>query len=129
MSNILLVEDDAIIREMMSRRLEWEGYDVIAAPNGARAVALSQSEDVDLILMDMGLPVMDGWEATQRIKNTPETCAIPIIALTAYALMEDQTKCTAAGCDDFETKPVNFARLLAKMQGLLSKATRSRVQS
>ena len=128
MSNILLVEDDAIIREMMSRRLQWEGYDVITAANGAHAVVLAQSEHVDLILMDMGLPVMDGWEATQRIKKTPETCAIPIIALTAYALMEDQTKCSAAGCDDFETKPVNFAQLLAKMQGLLSKAMQGRMQ-
>lgn len=120
MPNILLVEDDAMIREMLARRLKWAGYHVITADNGAHAVTLVQSEPIDLILMDMGLPIMNGWQATNRIKSSPETCAVPIIALTAYALTEDRAKCIDAGCDDYETKPIDFARLLIKIQGLLA---------
>jgi CheY-like chemotaxis protein len=123
MPNILLVEDDAMIREMLARRLKWEGYQVITAANGAHAVTLVQSEPIDLILMDMGLPVMNGWQATNRIKASPATCAVPIIALTAYALTEDRRKCIDAGCDDYETKPIDFARLLVKIQGLLVHTT------
>jgi CheY-like chemotaxis protein len=123
MPNILLVEDDAMIREMLARRLKWEGYQVITADNGAHAVTLVQSEPIDLILMDMGLPIMNGWQATNRIKSAPETCAVPIIALTAYALTEDRAKCIDAGCDDYETKPIDFARLLFKIQGLLAHTT------
>lgn len=119
MAKILLVEDDAMNRDMLSRRLKWEGYEVVSAVNGAHAVALAKSEQPDLILMDMGLPIMNGWQATHRIKTMPETCAMPIIALTAYALTEDRLKCLAVGCDDYETKPVEFARLLAKMRALL----------
>jgi two-component system cell cycle response regulator DivK len=121
MAKILLVEDDAMNRDMLSRRLKWEGYEVVCAANGAQAVTLAKSEQPDLILMDMGLPIMNGWQATHRIKTMPETCAVPIIALTAYALTEDRVKCLAVGCDDYETKPVEFPRLLTKMQMLLQK--------
>ncbi len=119
MPNILIVEDDEMNRDMLARHLKWEGYQVIAAANGVQAVALARSEPVDLILMDMGLPIMNGWQATQRLKAAPETQAIPIIALTAYALMEDRARCLSAGCNDYETKPIEFPRLLAKMKRLL----------
>ncbi len=121
MAKLLLVEDDAMIRDMLARRLKWEGYHIITAVNGVQAIALAQAEQPDLILMDMGLPLVNGFQATQRIKAGPETGNIPIIALTAYAMMEDREKCLAAGCDDYETKPVAFSRLVAKMQALLSK--------
>jgi CheY-like chemotaxis protein len=119
MKKILLVEDDTLNREMVTRRLEWEGYQVISAKDGATAVALAESELPDLILMDMGLPVMNGWQATQRIKARTGTQHIPIIALTAYALAEDRDKSLAAGCEDYETKPINFDRLQAKIEALL----------
>ena len=120
MTTILVVEDEASIRDMVSRRLTFEGYQVITAPDGARAVALARSESPDLILMDMGLPVLNGWQATHRIKNKPETQAIPIIAVTAYALAEDRERCFVAGCDEYETKPIEFPRLLKKIRTLLS---------
>jgi two-component system cell cycle response regulator DivK len=119
MAKILLVEDDTLNREMVTRRLVWEGYDIITAEDGAQAVALAQSEQPDLILMDMGLPIMNGWQATQRLKAASSTRAIPIIALTAYALTEDRVRSLEAGCDDYETKPVDFSRLQAKIQALL----------
>jgi len=119
MTKILLVEDDMLNREMVTRRLAWEGYQVISAEDGATAVALAEAELPDLILMDLGLPILNGWQATQRIKATPSTQHIPIIALTAYALTEDRDKSIAAGCDDYESKPINFARLQAKIQKLL----------
>ena len=119
MTKILLVEDDMLNREMVTRRLAWEGYQVISAEDGATAVALAETELPDLILMDLGLPILNGWQATQRIKATPNTRHIPIIALTAYALTEDRDKSIAAGCDDYESKPINFARLQAKIQALL----------
>lgn len=119
MPNILLVEDDAMNRDMMARHLKWEGYQVITAANGVQAVALAQSEAIDLILMDMRLPIMNGWEATHRLKAAPATCAIPIIALTAYALSEDRAKCLNVGCDEYESKPIDFPRLLTKMHRLL----------
>ena len=119
MPNILLVEDDVMVRDMVARHLKWEGYHVITAANGIQAVALAQSEAIDLILMDMGLPIMNGWEATHRLKAAPATRAIPIIALTAYALSEDRAKCLSIGCDEYESKPIDFPRLLAKMQSLL----------
>lgn len=125
MPNILLVEDDAMIRDMMTRRLKWEGFDVVTAANGAHAMALVQSEPIDLVLMDMGLPVIDGWQAAQRIKAAPETNAMPIIALTAYAMNDDRVKCIDAGCDDYEAKPINFARLLVKMRVLLARSERA----
>ena|ERR671925_1210922 len=122
MAKILLVEDDTMNRDMLLRRLKWEGYQVITATNGAQAVALASAELPSLILMDMGLPVLNGWQATQQIRAAPETHAVPIIALTAYALIEDRLQCFAVGCDDYETKPVEFSRLLAKMQTLLDKS-------
>src|SRR4051812_32832302 len=121
MTKILLVEDDPLNREMMTRRLAWEGYQVISAMDGAAAVDLAEGELPDLILMDIGLPILNGWQATQRIKATPATRHIPIIALTAYVLTEDHDKSIAAGCDDYESKPINFARLQAKIEALLGR--------
>ena len=119
MARILLVEDDLMNRDMLARRLKWEGHQVISAADGRQAVALAQSQQPDIILMDLGLPIMNGWEATQSIKTAPETSSIPVIALTAFAMAEDRHKALAVGCDEYETKPVNFPRLLAKIQALL----------
>ena len=119
MTKILLVEDDMSNREMLARRLEWEGYQVVTAENGAQAIVRAIEECPDLILMDMGLPVMNGWQATHRIKSTSSTRTIPIIALTAFALSSDREKCLQVGCDDYETKPVDFVRLNEKMRSLL----------
>jgi two-component system cell cycle response regulator DivK len=116
MAKILIVEDDALNRDMLARRLTWEGYQVETAANGAQAVELASSALPDLILMDVGIPLLNGWQATQRIKTQPETLHIPVVALTAYALPEDRTKSLAAGCDDYETKPIDFPRLLNKIQ-------------
>lgn len=116
MPHILLVEDDPMNREMISRRLAWEGYQISIAGNGEQAVALAQEVNPDLILMDIGLPVLNGWQATQAIKAAPASQSIPIIALTAYALNEERQRSFEAGCDDFETKPINFAQLIGKMQ-------------
>ena len=124
MAKILLVEDNEINRDMLSRRLERRGYQVLLALDGERGVSLAQAELPDLILMDMSLPVLDGWEATQRIKAAPETRAIPIIALTAHAMIGDRERAMAAGCDDYDTKPIEFQRLLEKMEKILAKATR-----
>jgi len=121
MSKILLVEDDEMNRDMLSRRLERRGYQVIIAVNGHEGVALAQSHAPDLILMDMSLPVLDGWEATRQLKATPDTRAIPIIALTAHAMSGDREQALEAGCDDYDSKPVEFARLLGKIQVLLNK--------
>ena len=119
MTKILLVEDDTLNREMVTRRLTWEGYQIISGGVGASAVALAEAELPDLILMDMGLPILNGWQAAQRIKATLHTQHIPIIALSAYVLTEDRDKSIAAGCDDYESKPINFARLQAKIEALL----------
>ncbi|KPV49235.1 chemotaxis protein CheY [Kouleothrix aurantiaca] len=116
MPHILLVEDDPMNREMISRRLAWEGYQISIAGNGEQAVAMAQEVHPDLILMDIGLPVLNGWQATEAIKATPASQSIPIIALTAYALNEERQRSFDAGCDDFETKPINFAQLIGKMQ-------------
>ena len=121
---ILLVEDNEMNRDMLSRRLQRKGYEVILALDGGQGVALAGECTPDLILMDMSLPVLDGWEATRRLKAQPETQAIPIIALTAHAMEGDRDKALEAGCDDYETKPVEFARLLAKIQSLLDKNPR-----
>ena len=121
MSKILLVEDDEMNRDMLSRRLERRGYQVIIAVNGHEGVVLAQSHVPDLILMDMSLPVLDGWKATRQLKATPETSAIPIIALTAHAMSGDRQHALEAGCDDYDSKPVEFARLLGKIQVLLNK--------
>jgi len=122
MPKILIVEDDTMNREMLARRLNWEGYQVATATNGAQAVELASSELPDLILMDLGIPLLNGWQATHRIKSQPDTRHIPVIALTAYVLAEDRTKSLAAGCDDYETKPVDFPRLLNKIQLYLERA-------
>jgi two-component system cell cycle response regulator DivK len=120
MTTILLVEDDAMNREMIARYLAKDGYHVISAGDGANAVLLARKEQPNLILMDMGLPILNGWQATHRLKTAAETRNIPIIALTAFAMSEDRAKCLAVGCDAFESKPVNFGRLLATMRQLLS---------
>ena len=120
MPNILVVEDDEMNREMVARHLKWEGFHIITAANGVQALALANSEAIDLILMDMGLPILDGWQATRRLKTAPTTRSIPIIALTAYALTEDRARCLEVGCNDYETKPVDFPKLLAKMRHWLT---------
>ena len=124
MAKILLVEDNEINRDMLSRRLERRGYQVALAVDGEQGVSMARSELPDLILMDMSLPVLDGWEAAQRIKAAPETRAIPIIALTAHAMVGDRERAIAAGCDDYDTKPVDLPRLLEKMEKIFAKATR-----
>jgi len=119
MSKILLVEDNDMNRDMLSRRLQRRGYEVVMALDGQEGIAMAKSEHPGLILMDISLPVIDGWEAARSIKASPETQNIPIIALTAHAMPGDREKCLDAGCDDYDTKPVNFQRLLEKMQALL----------
>ncbi len=121
MAKILLVEDNELNRDMLSRRLMRRGYTVLVAVNGADGVRMAAAEHPDVVLMDMSLPVMDGWEATRRIKNSPETSDIPVLALTAHALAEDRDRTLAAGCDDFDTKPVDFPRLLGKIETLLDR--------
>ncbi|HEU5013281.1 MAG TPA: response regulator [Roseiflexaceae bacterium] len=120
MTTILLVEDDVMNREMIARYLNGKGYHVISAGDGANAVLLAKKEHPHLILMDMGLPIINGWQATHRIKTSSDTRDIPIVALTAFAMAEDRQRCLSVGCDAFETKPVNFERLLGTMRDLLS---------
>lgn len=119
MPKILLVEDNEDNRDMLSRRLARKGYEVVCAGDGAEGVARAISERPDLILMDMSLPLIDGWEATRRVKAAPESSAIPVIALTAHAMAGDREKAVAAGCDDYDTKPVEMPRLLEKIEALL----------
>ena len=119
MPKILLVEDNEMNRDMLSRRLIRKGYEVVMAIDGEQAVGMASSESPALILMDMSLPVIDGWEATRRIKAAPETKSIPIIALTAHAMAGDREKTIQAGCDDYDTKPIEFPRLLEKIETLL----------
>jgi CheY-like chemotaxis protein len=119
MIKILLVEDNEMNRDMLSRRLERRGYQVVCALDGQQAVALAKSEMPALILMDMSLPVLDGWEATRSIKAAAETKSIPIIALTAHAMASDAEKARECGCDDYDTKPVELSRLIEKMEALL----------
>jgi len=121
MAKILIVEDNEMNLDMLSRRLARRGYDLITAVDGEQAVALAQSEMPGLILMDLSLPVLDGWEATRRIKSMPETRSIPIIALTAHAMAGDQQKAMRAGADDYDTKPIDFKRLVAKIEALKNK--------
>jgi CheY-like chemotaxis protein len=122
MPKILLVEDNEMNRDMLSRRLVRGGYEVTIAEDGARGVAMAASDRPDLILMDMSLPVIDGWEATRRIKATPDLSRIPIIALTAHAMATDRDKALEAGCDDYDTKPIELQRLLGKIETLLAAA-------
>jgi CheY-like chemotaxis protein len=121
MVKILLIEDNEMNRDMLSRRLMRRGYEVVLAEDGAMGVDLARSVRPDLILMDMSLPVMDGWEATRQLKAAAETRPIPVIALTAHAMAGDEEKALAAGCDGYETKPIDLVRLLERMETLLSK--------
>jgi CheY-like chemotaxis protein len=120
MPKILLVEDNEANRDMLSRRLMRKGYEVILAADGQNGVEYALSEAPDLVLMDMSLPVLDGWEATRRLKSAPGTQHIPVIALTAHAMSGDREKAIEAGCDDYDTKPIELPRLLAKIEALLS---------
>ncbi len=122
MAKILLVEDNEMNRDMLSRRLERRGYTVVMATDGESGVRMAESEVPDLILMDMSLPVLDGWEATRRIRADSALKRIPIIALTAHAMAQDEQQARDAGCDDFDTKPVDFARLLGKIETCLKPA-------
>ena len=121
MPKILLVEDNEMNRDMLSRRLERNGYTVILAMDGANGVAMARTEAPDLILMDMSLPVLDGWEATRRLKTGAATQDIPVIALTAHAMAGDREKAIEAGCNDYDTKPIEMNRLLGKMMALLTR--------
>jgi two-component system cell cycle response regulator DivK len=122
MPKILLIEDNDLNRDMLSRRLAKRGYDVAIALDGEHGVAMARSDAPALILMDMSLPGLDGWEATRQLKAMPETRRIPVIALTAHAMSGDREKAMAAGCDDFDTKPIDLARLLDKIEALLRTA-------
>ena len=119
MNKILLIEDNELNRDMLSRRLQKRGYVVVTAIDGESGVAAAESEAPGLILMDVSLPGIDGWEATRRPKAAPATRRIPIVALTAYATATDRDTAMAVGCDDFDTKPIELPRLLAKIEGLL----------
>jgi two-component system, cell cycle response regulator DivK len=123
MATILLVEDNEMNRDMLSRRLTRRGHRVLIAIDGGQGVQMAKTEGPDLILMDMSLPVLDGWEATRLLKAAPETQAIPIIALTAHAMAGDRERALEAGCDDYDTKPIEFTRLLGKIQVFLTGPT------
>jgi CheY-like chemotaxis protein len=120
MSKILLVEDNEMNRDMLSRRLVRKGYEVVVAVDGQAGVDMALSDNPDIILMDMSLPVIDGWEATRRIKGSPATSDVPVIALTAHAMATDREKALEAGCDDYDTKPIDLQRLLGKIEDLIA---------
>ena len=119
MAKILLVEDNEMNRDMLSRRLLRRGYEVVVALDGQEGLRLAETDVPALVLMDMSLPVLDGWETTRRLKASPATRGIPVIALTAHAMAGDRERALAAGCDDFDTKPIEFERLLGKIEALL----------
>jgi two-component system, cell cycle response regulator DivK len=119
MPRLLYVEDNEMNRDMLSRRLQRRGFEVLIAVDGEQGVAMAAAEKPDLILMDMSLPVLDGWQATRRLKAAPDTKGIPVIGLTAHAMATDRDKCVEAGCDDYDTKPVELGRLLEKIERLL----------
>jgi CheY-like chemotaxis protein len=121
MMKLLLVEDNEMNRDMLSRRLRKKGYEVVIAVDGQAGVEMVGTESPDLVLLDMSLPVMDGWEVAGKLKGDPATRELPIIALTAHAMSGDREKCLEAGCDDYDTKPIEFKRLLGKIQALLDK--------
>ena len=121
MARILLVDDNDMSRDMLSRRLQRKGHDVLIAADGMQAILMAESEAPQLILLDMSLPVIDGWEAARRLKASPTTASVPIIALTAHAMTGDRERALASGCDDYDTKPVDFAQLLAKIEALLAR--------
>jgi len=118
MARILLVEDNDMNRDMLSRRLQRKGHEVLLAADGMQAILMAESELPDLILLDMSLPVIDGWEAARRLKASPSTARVPIVALTAHAMVSDRDRAVEAGCDEFETKPVDFDRLVGKIEAL-----------
>jgi two-component system, cell cycle response regulator DivK len=120
MPTILIVEDNELNRDMLSRRLERRGYDTLLAVDGEQGLEVARRIQPHLILMDMSLPVLDGWEATKRLKSSPETAAIPIVALTAHAMSGDRERALEAGCDEYDTKPVEFPRLVLKIEALLN---------
>ena len=120
MPKILLVEDNEMNRDMLSRRLQRKGYEVVLAMDGQSGVEMAKTQEPDLVLMDMSLPVLDGWEATRRLKADAVTLHIPVIALTAHAMSSDREKALEAGCDDYDTKPIELPRLLGKIEALLS---------
>ncbi|HEV8253210.1 MAG TPA: response regulator [Vicinamibacteria bacterium] len=122
MAKILLVEDNEMNRDMLSRRLERRGYQVVMALDGQQGVDLARSEKPDLILLDMSLPVLDGWEAARQLKADERTSGIPVIALTAHAMSGDREKALESGCDDYDTKPIDLNRLLGKMETLLKRS-------
>lgn len=119
MTKVLLVEDNEMNRDMLSRRLMRRDFEVVIAEDGQAGVDLAMSEQPDIILMDMSLPIIDGWEATRRVKADPRSCHIPVLALTAHAMSGDREKAMQAGCDDYDTKPVQLDRLLGKINALL----------
>ena len=123
MTKILLVEDNELNRDMLSRRLQRRGFEVVNAVNGQEGVEMAHSEAPELILMDISLPIMDGWEAARKIKKSLKTRSTPIIALTAHAMVGDREKSLEAGYDDYDTKPIDFQRLLQKMKTLMEKKT------
>jgi CheY-like chemotaxis protein len=119
MPKVLVVEDNEMNRDMLTRRLARKGYETLSAVDGREGIAMAREARPDIILMDMSLPVIDGWEATRRLKAEPETRPIPVIALTAHAMSGDRQRALEAGCDDYDTKPVEFASLVAKIEALL----------
>ena len=121
MPKVLLVEDNEESRDGLSRRLRRKGYEILLAVDGRQGVDVARAESPDLILMDMSLPVLDGWEATRQLKAASETRGIPVLALTAHAMAGDQERALATGCDDYDTKPIEFPRLLTKIESLLGK--------
>lgn len=125
MPRLLLVEDNDMNRDMLSRRLQRKGHEVLMAADGMQGILMAESETPDLILLDMSLPVIDGWEAARRLKASPSTSGVPIIALTAHAMAGDREKTLEAGCDDYDTKPIEFARLLDKINALLASVSES----
>lgn len=125
MPKVLLVEDNEMNMDMLSRRLRRKGYEVIPATDGEQGIAIAQAQKPDLILMDMSLPIVSGWDATRSLKASPDTQSIPVIALTAHAQSRDREQALQAGCDDFETKPIELVSLLQKMELLLGKAATS----
>ena len=121
MPKVLVVEDNEMNRDMLTRRLQRRGYEVIISVDGEDGVAKARSDSPDIILMDMDLPVLDGWAATRKLKSSPETRSIPVIALTAHAMAGDRERALEVGCDDYDTKPVEFSRLTEKIETLLRK--------
>jgi CheY-like chemotaxis protein len=120
MAKILLVEDDDLNRDMLSRRLQRKGHELLLAADGMQAILMAESETPDLVLLDMSLPVIDGWEVARRLKASPTTARVPVVALTAHAMAGDRERALAAGCDDYDTKPIDFPQLLARLEALLA---------